>query len=243
LTIFAIINKKRLITEKKGGNMILFFLIANLYLIDQPDLYVPGHGVYGIQLRFGPTGEILANANVGLFNRLCLGLSYGASNLIGAGDPHFYHQPGIQARLMAIEQSLYIPAVIVGFDNQGFGTYLDDRYVIMSKGLYLQIGKTIEYPGLSITPNLGMNYCFENDGRIDLFSGLQFQFGTSVQVLVEYSPNFNDNLDQNKGFFNVGINYIFFEDVFFQFALRDLLENNEGMQFNRMIKFGFQQAF
>lgn len=224
--------------------MLIMFL-ANLYLVDQPDLYVPGHGVYGIQLRFGPTGEVLANANIGLFNRLCLGLSYGASNFIGPENPNFYSQPGIQARLMAVEQSLYMPTIILGFDNQGYGAYIsaDDRYLIMSKGLYLQIGKTIEYPGLSITPNLGMNYCFESSGRIDLFSGLKFQFGASVQVLVEYSPNFSDELDQNKGFFNVGVNYIFFEDVFFQFALRDLLENNEGMQLNRMIKFGFNQSF
>jgi hypothetical protein len=225
--------------------MILIMFLANLYLVDQPDLYIPSHGVYGIQLRFGPTGEILANANLGLFNRLCLGLSWGASNLIGAGDPHFYRQPGIQARLMIIEQSLYMPTLILGFDNQGFGAYLTEerRYMIMSKGIYLQVGKTIEYTGLSITPSLSMNYCFERDGRFDMFCGFKFQFGPSVQFIVEYSPNFNDDMDLNKGFFNLGLNYIFFEDVFFQFALRDLLENNEGMQLNRMIKFGFNQTF
>lgn len=224
--------------------MIMILFIANLYLVDQPDLYVPAHGIYGMQLRFGPTGEILANANLGLFNRLCLGLSYGASNLIGAGDPEFYGQPGIQARFMALEPSALLPTVIVGFDNQGFGQYTtDDRYFIMSKGLYFQFGKAFEYPGLSITPNAGLNYCFETGGRVDIFSGIKFQFGASAQFIVEYSPNFSALGDENKGYLNIGFNYIFYEDVFFQFALRDLLENNEGNQLNRMIKFGFNQSF
>lgn len=222
--------------------MIIFF-IFNLYLVDQPDLYVPSHAVYGIQLRFGPTGEILAYGNIGLFNRLCLGLSYGASNLIGAGDPEFYSQPGIQARVLAFEQSEFIPAIIIGFDNQGYGPYDDNRYLIMSKGLYFQAGKVFEYPGFSVTPSLSLNYCFENNGRLDLFSGLKCQFGASTQILVEYSPNFNDNLDQNKGYFNIALNYIFYQDVFFQFALRDLLDNGHDQQLNRMIKFGFNQSF
>jgi hypothetical protein len=225
--------------------MMIFFLIASLYIVDQPDLIVPGHGIYGLQLRFGPAGEIIVNAHLGLFNRLCLGLSWGASNMLGAGDPHFYRQPGIQARLMIIEQSLYMPDMLVGFDNQGFGGYSTDeqRYAIRSKGVYYQLGKTFDYTELSITPSLGVNYCMERDAGFDLFCGFKFQFGASVQFLVEYSPNFNDDEDLNKGFMNIGLNYIFFEDVYFQFAVRDLLENIEGMQFNRMIKFGFQQAF
>ena len=222
--------------------MIMILFLANIYLVDQPDLYVPGHGVYGMQLRFGPTGEILANAHLGLFNRLSLGLSYGASNLIGSGNPDFYTQPGIQARLMAVEQSDYFPAVIIGFDNQGYGPY-DHRYLIMSKGIYSQVGKIFEYPGLSISSNLGLNYCFESNGRFDMFAGLKFQFGVSTQVMVEYSPNFNDDMDENKGYLNIGFNYIFYEDVFFQFALRDLLENFPGMQLNRSIKFGIYQSF
>jgi hypothetical protein len=225
--------------------MLPLLLIANLYLVDQPDLVVPDHGVYGFQLRFGPTGEIIANAHLGLFNRLCLGLSWGASNMLGAGDPHFYRQPGIQARLLVIDQSLFIPDMLVGFDNQGYGGYSTEerRYAIRSKGVYYQLGKTFEYPGLSITPTLGLNYCLERDAGFDLFCGFKFQFGSSVQFIVEYSPNFNDTWDENKGFLNIGLNYIFYEDVYFQFAVRDLLENNEGMQFNRMIKFGFQQSF
>lgn len=223
----------------------IFLLLANLYLVDQPNLAVPKHGIYGFQLRIGPAGEVITNAHLGLFNRLCLGLSWGASNMLGAGDPRFYRQPGIQARFMIIDQSVYMPTMLIGFDNQGFEGYSTEerRYTIRSKGVYYQLGKAFNYTGLSITPSLGMNYCLERDAGFDLFCGFLFQFGSSVQFIVEYSPNFNDTDDLNKGFMNIGLNYIFFEDVFFQFAVRDLLENIEGQQFNRMIKFGFQQAF
>jgi len=225
--------------------MCLVLILLNLYLVDQPDIVVPEHGTYTIQLRFGPRGEIIGYGNLGLWNRLSLGLSYGASNLIGAGNPEFYSQPGIQIRILAIEPGLVVPAVIFGFDNQGYGTYDDSRYEIMSKGLYCQVGEIFEYPGLKIKPSLGLNYCFEEDGRLDLFGGVMFQFGSSTQFLADYSPNLSDPNDQNKGYMNLALRFVFYEQLFFEFALRDLLDNSglQDTQLNRLIKISFQDTF
>uniref|UniRef100_A0A7C4TJE5 Outer membrane protein beta-barrel domain-containing protein n=1 Tax=candidate division WOR-3 bacterium TaxID=2052148 RepID=A0A7C4TJE5_UNCW3 len=222
--------------------MILFLI--NLYIIDQPDIKVLEHGTYSVQLRFGPTGEILGFGNVGLWNRLCLGMSYGASNLIGAGRPGFYKYPGVQVRFLLFETEILIPKVILGFDNQGYGEYSDtnDRYHIMSKGIYCQFGEVFDYPGLKIIPSLGLNYSFEQKGRFDMFAGIIFGIG-STHLLFEYSPNFYDPEDQNKGYLNCGIRFIFYEQLFFEFGLRDLLENREGEQFNRMIKIGYEERF
>lgn len=222
--------------------MLLILCLFNLYLVDQPDLYVPDHAVYGIQLRFGPDGGVITYGNLGLFNRLCLGISYGASNLIGAGDPEFYSQPGVQIRVIAIEEAYIMPTVVLGFDNQGYGLF-NERYQIMSKGVYLQVGRHFEYPEFAIIPNIGVNYCFESDGRLDLFAGVKFSIGSSVQLLFDYSPNIDDGSDHNKGYFNTAFNLIFYDDIFCQFALRDLLDNGADQQLNRMIKFGFYQSF
>ncbi len=225
--------------------MIIMLCLFNMFLIDQPDIIVPDHGIYGIQLRFGPTGDVITYGTLGLFNRLSLGISYGASNLIGAGNPEFYHQPGVQIRVKAIEEAYLIPTVILGLDNQGYGSYDEDgeRYQIMSKGIYLQVGRQFEYPDFAIAPNLGLNYCFESDGRLDMFVGIKFSIKSSVQILFDYSPNISDELDQNKGYFNTALNLILHEDVFCQFALRDLLDNGHDQQMNRMVKFGFFQSF
>ncbi len=226
--------------------MALMFFLFNLYYVDQPYANVQSHGIFSTQLRFGPDGGILGFVHVGIWDRFGLGLSYGAANLIGAGDPEFYEQPGAQIRILAIEEGLIAPTVIVGFDNQGFG-YFDDatrRYQIMSKGLYCQVGKAFGSYSVNFVPSLGVNYSFEQDGRWDMFVGLSTVFGSVSALLVEYSPNFSDPLDQDHGYLNIGLRLIFYEELFFEFSLRDLLDNSlDDSELNRIIKIGYEQAF
>ncbi|UCC12204.1 MAG: hypothetical protein JSW02_01315 [candidate division WOR-3 bacterium] len=224
--------------------MLLLLLLGSLYYIDQPYLSTPYHGEFGIELRFGPEGEILGYFDVGVWDRFQFGVSYGAANLIGAGDPHFYDIPGVQLRIVAIEQGYVMPHVMLGFDNQGYGAYDDGRYDIMSKGLYCQIGRIFSAPSIECVPSLGVNYSLEDEGRFDLFCGIKALFGTGAAFSVDYSPNLNDDLDQNKGYLNVSLQFIFYEELFFEFALRDLLDNSlDGLQFNRMIRMGLSQVF
>lgn len=224
--------------------MVLILLIFNLYYVDQPCLSTPGHGEFDIQLRFGPGGEMLGFFNIGVWDRFGFGISYGASNLIGAGNPDFYELPGVQVKIVAIEQGFVVPQVLFGFDNQGYGGYDSTRYVIMSKGLYCQIGKTFFGPNIEFVPSLGINYCFEEDNRFDMFFGMKTQFGTSTALMIDYSPNLKDDLDQDKGYLNISLRFIFYEELFFEFALRDLLDNSpDDLQLNRMIRFGYKQSF
>lgn len=226
--------------------MALVLFLFNLYYVDQPYAQVPGHGVFDVQLRFGPGGEILGFFNVGIWDRLSVGVSYGASNLIGAGDPDFYKQPGAQIRVLALQEGIVAPALTLGFDNQGFGPFNDatERYLIMSKGLYCQIGKSFGSGDFSFTPSIGANYSFEEDGHFDMFLGTNTLFGSSASLLLEYSPNFSDPLDRNRGYMNVGLRIIFYEQLFFEFDLRDLLNNSiYDQNLNRTMKIGYEQAF
>lgn len=223
--------------------MALLLMLLSLYYVDQPYPKAPEHGVFNLELRFGPGGAVLGYFNIGVWDRLGFGLSYGGSNLIGAGDPEFYSQPGVQIRLLAIEEGLFYPSLYFGFDNQGYGDY-NDRYEIMSKGVYCQIGKTFASANVEFVPSLGLNYCLESDNRFDMFVGLKTQFATFSALLIDYAPNFDDDLDRNKGYLNVSLRLIFYGEIFFEIALRDLLDNSPGdQQLNRMIKLGFEQSF
>lgn len=223
--------------------MVILLLVSSLYFVDQPYPSPPGHGLFDVELRFGPDGGILCYFNVGVWDRFGLGLSYGASNLIGYGDPEFYEQPGVQIRALAIEEDMVYPSLFFGFDNQGYGDYTG-RYDIRSKGLYFEVSKSLGFANIVIVPGLGLNYCFESDNGLDLFSGFMAQFGRSGALLVDYSLNLNDPTDQNKGYLNVGLRLLFYGEMFFEFSLRDLLSNNiADQQFNRCIKMGFEQRF
>lgn len=226
--------------------MALIMCIFSLYYVDQPYLGMPEHAEFDIELRFGPAGEILGYFNIGVWDRFGFGISYGASNLIGAGDPDFYEIPGIQVRIMAIPHGFFVPEVLFGFDNQGYGGYSSDegRYAIMSKGLYGQLGKTFSYASVEIVPSLGINYCFEAENRFDMFFGIKTQFGAGSAIMIDYCPNLRDDIDRNKGYLNVSLKLIFYEELFFEFALRDLLDNSPGdLQMNRMIRLGYEQFF
>ncbi len=224
--------------------MILMLFVISMYYVDQPYVAVPGHAEFEIELRFGPQGEILGFFDIGVMDRLSFGISYGANNLLGAGDPEFYEIPGVQGRIIAIEQGLLTPRVILGFDSQGYGGYDGTRYTIRSKGLYSQIGKAFGFKGIEILPSLGVNYCFEGENHFDLFCGLETMFGSSSALIVDYTPNFEDDLDQNNGYLNTSLKLIFYQGLFFEFALRDLLGNSpDDLEFNRMIRIGYKQIF
>ncbi len=221
----------------------IILLLLGLYYVDQPYPAVPEHSQFDIQLRFGPEGEILGFFNIGIWDRFGFGLSYGASNLIGAGNPDFYTHPGVQIRLVAIPEGLIFPLLIFGFDNQGYGPYNNARYQIRSKGLYGQLAKTLAGPGIAFVPSLGINYTFESDDGLNLFIGSKLQLGENTAILLEYDPNFNDPEDQNKGYLNAGLRIIFYEELFFELGIRDLLDNaGDNLQFNRMIKLGYEQT-
>ncbi len=224
--------------------MLILCLISGLYYVDQPFHSTPSHAEFDIELRFGPQGEILGFLQVGMWDKLGFGVSYGASNLIGAGDPDFYEIPGIQLRIIAIEEVFFLPSLVLGFDTQGYGKYDSIRYDIMSKGLYCQLGRQYNAGRLGVVPSFGVNYCLEGDNRFDMFAGLKLQFGTSTAFMLDYSPNFSDERDQDKGYLNCSLMFIFYEEIFFEFALRDLLDNSENdLQYNRMIRLGYKQYF
>jgi hypothetical protein len=225
--------------------MLLLFLLANLHYIDQPHIQIPSHGTFDIQLRFGPQGEILGFFDIGVWDRFAIGISYGAANLIGAGDPKFYEVPGVQVKVKAI-QGYVMPDLVFGFDNQGLGGYDGARYAIMSKGFYTQIGTTFGLSGVELVPSIGANYSFEAENHFDMFSGLEARFGSSSALLFDFSPNFNDNTDQNKGYLNASLKFIFYEELFFECALRDILDNSPetlNLGLNRMVRIGYEQSF
>lgn len=223
--------------------MAILLMLMSLYYVDQPYPKPPEHGIFDLELRFGPEGAITGYFNVGVWDRFGLGLSYGGSNLLGAGDPEFYEIPGVQIKLLVLEEGILYPHVQLGFDNQGYGNY-DERYDIRSKGLYCQIAKTFALANVEIAPSLGVNYCLESDDGFDLFGGVMVNFGTFSAFLIDYTPNFNDPLDSDKGYLNIGMRLIFYGEMFFEFSLRDLLDNSPNdEQFNRMIKMGFEQGF
>jgi len=222
---------------------LILFLICNLYLVDQPDIKTPDHGVFYTELRIGPEGEVLGFFGVELFQRCNLGVSCGSSNLIGVGSLKFY-SPAVQLRIIILDQGFITPTVLAGFDNQGYGPEtteeLKKRYLIMSKGLYVQAGKNFFNDMVDFCPSFGINYTIEGKKGLDIFMGTRTELGENLAFLTDYCAGFNDAQDKGYGYLNTGLRFIFYEELFLEFSLRDLLGNGE-LQFNRIVKIGYNQ--
>ena len=85
-----------------------------------------------------PDGILIEKIEVGVFNNLSFGISYGGENLIGAGKPDWYPAPGVNIRFRILNENIALPAVTLGFDSQGKGQYFDStsRYATKSPGFF-----------------------------------------------------------------------------------------------------------
>jgi len=205
------------------------------YLIDMPTAGVLEKGVVGVTTEMLPAGVLIAVIEAGVFENVSIGISYGGANLIGSGKVDWYNWPGVTIRARLINETTLIPAIALGFDSQGKGTYDDstDRFVIKSPGFFAAVSKNFDFLGY-MSLHGTVNYSLEgNDGDnfVDLRTGVEKTLGSSFSLLVEYDFAFNDNntdFASGKGYLNTGIRWSPGQGFTVGFDLRDLLSNKSS---------------
>ncbi len=133
-------------------------------LVDMPTAGILEKGFVGITMDVMPAGVVISKLEVGVFTNFSFGLSYGAANLIGSGNPDWYSLPGINARIRLFDETETIPAITLGFDSQGKGIYDDasNRFEIKSPGFFAAVAKNFELLGY-LSLHGGINYSLERD--------------------------------------------------------------------------------
>ena len=204
------------------------------YLIDMPTAGILKKGFVGVTSDVLPQGVLIERLEVGVFDNISFGISYGGADIIGAGTPQWYKYPGVNIRFRAVNESTVFPALTFGFDSQGKGVYFDStsRYAIKSPGFFAAASKNFSFLGyLSLHGTI--NYSLESkDGEdfMDLSVGAEKTIGQNVSLIGEYDFAFNDNADKygaGNGYLNVGIRWSIGEGFTLGFDLRDLLDNKK----------------
>ncbi|HEX2868817.1 MAG TPA: YjbH domain-containing protein [Ignavibacteriales bacterium] len=210
------------------------------YLIDMPTAGVLEKGRVGVNFYLMPQGVVISRLEVAPFENFSFGISYGAANFIGSGNPQWYKLPGVAVKAKIVEESEGLPAVALGFDSQGKGEFIKnmndaeiDRFRIKSPGFYASASKNFQFWGyLSLHGTL--NYSLERqDGDKDLnFSmGLEKTIGSRLSVIAEYDFGINDNtansLGDGNGYLNCGLRWSLSGNFTVGFDLRDLLNNKK----------------
>ncbi len=210
------------------------------YLIDVPTAGVLEKGVAGMSFDVMPWGVLVSKIEVGVFTDFSFGISYGAANLIGKGNPDWYKLPGVNLRFRALNESEGLPALTIGFDSQGKGAWFDgvDRYEIKSPGFFAAVSKNFEFLGY-----LGLhgvvNYSLERedgDKDLNIAFGVEKTIGSKFSIIAEYDFAINDNnetsIGDGSGYLNMGFRWSVGDGFTVGGNLRNLLSNNKLNSYN-----------
>jgi len=223
-----------------------------------------------MKFRMFENGGLLLQMSIGLTDQLMVYGSYGGMNVLGAGPVVWNPNPGIGFRYKIRGEVWTLPTISFGFDNQGFGAWVDStqRYTTKSKGFYVVASKNhtlMENIGL----HGGINYSLERDDEdrdVGIFVGASWMIKPEATrsdfflLHVEYDFAINDNgprsLGGGKGYLNAGIRWAFMPELFstrlfFEFNVRNILKNfkeeeeqpNKKFYNNRILKIVLLEYF
>jgi hypothetical protein len=221
------------------------------YLYNLPTAGMLRRGAYSAEGWFFAGGGAMSTVSVGLSERFTFGVSYGAGNLIGSGNPNWNPLPGVMARYRLIDEELQMPAIAIGFESQGRGNFISgiDRYERKSPGFFAVATKNFEFLGfLSLTG--GANYSLESkdDGGPNFYIGAEKTIGREVSVYAQYDFGLNDNktqaLGDGNGFLDVGVRVSLGVGLMIELNLTNLNDNFKNIPaVSRSVRIEYVGAF
>lgn len=216
-------------------------------LVDAPTAGCLKKGQYSFELQVYPQGGVLAGFAVGLFDRFTMGASYGGIGIIGSDQVNWNEQPGVLLKYRLFEESILMPAVALGFSNQGYGAWLEaetrggeqfetSRYMFKAKGMFAVAGKNFAIKSLgTIGFHGGITYnaIEDNDDKnLDGFVGVDKSLNEELSVLLEYDFAFNDNgnlsVGRDRGYLNGAVHWTIANKLAIDVLLKDLLNNRRN---------------
>ncbi len=230
------------------------------WLVDVPTAGTLPRAYYDIGFRFYHKGGVLTNTDIGLSNRLMLGISYGAEDVISNREPNWNPRIEFNLKFRIIDELEYFPAISVGFSSQGFGAWNKelDRYTFKSRGFYAVASRSFYFYEWTSGWHAGINYSLENDvdeeTDMNFFIGFDATFKYNLALLAEWDAALNDDKSaydfagKGRGYLNISVKWLFAENLELEALLKDLFlnrraEGEEDITFTRGIRLTYIDRF
>lgn len=239
------------------------------WLVDMPTAGTLPRGYYNIGFRIYNGGGTISSCDIGLSNRLQLGISYGADQFLSNADPDWNPSIEFSLKFRIIDELEYFPAVTIGYSSQGYGSYSDHfiRYTYKSRGFYAVASRSFYFYQWTSGWHFGINYSLENDfdeeDDINIFGGFDATFQYNLALIAEYDLALNDDRSElpegklnefggtsnsmggkGRGYLNFGIKWLFTENLELEAVLKDVLTNRrESETLSREIRINYIDNF
>ena len=205
-------------------------------LVDMPVSGITPKNSLCEDLYLYPSGGILAEISYSPFDNFSFGLSFSIDNLIGDGEVTSQKYPNFNCRLRLFNETLFSPAIMIGFNNQGRGKYntSSKRFQTLSPGFYIVAGKSYNWLFGSLGLHLGLNYSLDQEVR-NRRPNIYLGFEQFILKNFSYNMEFNSNIDdRNKdftlkaGLLNVSFKLFLQKDITAELIFRDILNHKKS---------------
>lgn len=231
------------IGAQSGGATSTLYDVAPRWLVDMPTAGTLPRGHYQIGTRLYPAGGAIGFTDIGLSNRLMIGISYGGGDVVSNKSPNWNPQIEFNIRFRPIDEIDYFPAITVGFSSQGQGAWNTEveRYTFKSRGFFGVVSRSFYFYQWTAGWHAGINYSLENkidnDKAINFFLGVDATFKYNLALLFEYDAALNDDRStlpdigksafagRGRGYLNMSIKWLFTENLELEALVKDLLVN------------------
>jgi len=212
-----------------------------LDLISVPTAGTLPKGIYVFETLLSGKGNILPEFLLGITDNFSIGFSFGIQGFIGTGDIEKNKSaPEINIKYRVYEETEFFPAITIGFDTQGRGSYdkEHERYDQKAMGLYIVASRNwsaLGNLGLHVGLNKNIIELDDGDNDINLFIGIDKEINRAFSILAEYNFARNDDelisngisLRDGKGYLNLGLRWSATENLLLELNFNDNFKNNK----------------
>lgn len=233
------------------------------WLVDLPTAGTLPRGYYDIGFRIYPGGGSIVNTDIGLSNRLTIGISYGGDKILSNETPIWNPSIEFNLKFRLIDELEYFPGVSIGFASQGNGTYISsfERYTFKSRGFYAVASRSFYFYQWTAGWHFGINYSQENnfdkENDLNFFGGFDATFKYNLALIAEYDLALNDDRSmlpdrvnsniyggKGRGYFNIGIKWLFTDNLELEAIVKDLFINRRDSEaITREIRINYIDRF
>ena len=225
------------------------------WLADLPTAGTLPRRYFNMGVRIEAEGGAVGYTDIGLSNRLTVGISYGGERIISAQDPDWNPTIEFNIKFRIIDELEYFPALTLGFASQGYGAYSDqfERYAFKSRGFFAVASRSFYFytwtSGWHVGVNYSREYDVDDDNDVNIFGGIDFTFRYNLGVALEYDAALNDDKSaipsgepnsfggKGRGYLSLSVKWLFHENLELEALMKDLLVNRRPSEtFTREIR-------
>lgn len=213
------------------------------YIIDMPNAGILTSKHIAISGIAYTDGGVMLDFTAAFFERFNIGVSYGASRVIGSGTPVGQKFPGVSLKYRIMNEKELVPAITLGVSNQGRGNWVKglNRFETLSPGVYAALSKNFEWSMGDLSFHGGLGYSFEPtpDKRLpNLWCGVEQNVGSDFAIAAELNfmiDNRDYEISSDVPLFNLGVKWSASEELTLELQFRDIFNSYE--QYNEFTRY------